>query len=143
MSYRYLVCLSANIRSSNYEKVRIRTILFAQIFPAIRYYYYYYCYYCYYYYYYYYYSPFLPSDVSEKDLENFVYVAVWDWDRIGSNDFIGGMGLKVNDIITETCEGQRIECWYKLLADNISRRKSIRIISDEEAEKVIKLTSRS
>lgn len=46
------------------------------------------------------------------------------------------MGLKISDIITETCEGQRIESWYKLLADNISRKKSIRIISDEEAEKV-------
>lgn len=76
------------------------------------------------------------SDVSEKDLSHYIYVAVWDWDRIGSNDFIGGMGLKISDIITETCEGQRIESWYKLLADNISRKKSIRIISDEEAEKV-------
>ena len=76
------------------------------------------------------------SDVSDKELEYYLYVAVWDWDRIGSNDYIGGMGLKVGDIISETCEGERVESWYKLLGDNISRRKSVRIITDEEAEKV-------
>lgn len=76
------------------------------------------------------------SDVSDKELECYVYVAVWDWDRISSNDYIGGMGLKVGDIISETCESQRVESWYKLLGDNISRKKSVRIITDEEAEKV-------
>lgn len=76
------------------------------------------------------------SDVSDKELDNYLYVAVWDWDRIGSNDYIGGMALKVGDMISETCEGQRVESWYKLLGDNISRKKSVRIITDEEAEKV-------
>lgn len=75
--------------------------------------------------------------MDNKDLENYIYVAVWDWDRIGSNDFIGGMGLKVSDVLAETCEGQRIESWFKLLAESTSRKKSVRIISDEEAEQVM------
>ena len=86
-------------------------------------------------------SGFFPStlsDVSEKELEYYIYISVWDWDRIGSNDYIGGMSMKVNDIITETCEGQRVDSWFKLLDDNSGKKRNERIISDEEAEKVRK-----
>ena len=64
---------------------------------------------------------------------------MWDWDRIGSNDYIGGMSLNVNAIITETCEGQRIESWFKLLDEDVGKKRNERIISDAEAEKVRRL----
>ncbi len=49
------------------------------------------------------------------------------------------MALKINDVITETCEGQRVESWFKLLDDRIAKSRNERIITDEEAEKVREL----
>lgn len=48
------------------------------------------------------------------------------------------MVLKVNYMTTETaCEGKLVEAWYKLLADDIHRRKKQEHNkSDEEAEEV-------
>ena len=81
---------------------------------------------------------FLPcSDVQDSKLvEQRLLVEVWDWDKLLSNDYIGGLSFAVNEMIDKTCEGQRVEDWFKLLDARVARTKSIRIITDEEAKEV-------
>ena len=81
------------------------------------------------------------SYVCEKNLDHYIHVSVWDWNRISSNECIGGMSLKVNDVITETCEGQKVKSWFKLLDGSSGKKRSQRIVSDEEAEEVCLIES--
>ena len=61
---------------------------------------------------------------------------VWDWDRLSADDYVGGLSLGIQELIEETRSVERLEAWYKLLDQGTSRTRSIRIIADEEADRV-------
>lgn len=60
---------------------------------------------------------------------------VWDWDRLTSNDYIGGFSLPVSEIILATQE-EPLQAWYKLLDEKQTYLRYERILEDDEAQKV-------
>ena len=47
------------------------------------------------------------------------------------------MSIKVSDLISDTCDSQRVERWYKLLEETQGHKQNVTVISNEEAaEKV-------
>ena len=56
------------------------------------------------------------------------------------NVFIGSMCLKISHLISDTCDGRRVDEWYKLLEKCQGHKQNVTIISNEEAiEKVNQL----
>ena len=78
---------------------------------------------------------FFPSDVTDMELDHRIILEVWDWDRLTANDFIGGLSMRVGELLDLTKE-KPFSSWYKLLDDKRSKTNHERIIADEEAAKV-------
>ena len=60
---------------------------------------------------------------------------VWDWDRLTANDFIGGLSMRVGEILDFTKE-KPFSSWYKLLDEKRTKAGNERILADDEAVKV-------
>ena len=71
-------------------------------------------------------------------MEHRIILDVWDWDRLTANDYIGGMSMKVGEILDLTKE-KPFTSWFKLMDEKLSKFTYERIIvDDKEAEQVCK-----
>lgn len=75
------------------------------------------------------------SDVNQGQLDSFVLLEVWDWDRLTANDFVGGFAMRVQDIIDLT-KMEADSSWYKLLDEKRAKVNYERVLADDEASKV-------
>ncbi len=74
--------------------------------------------------------------MTDSELEHRIILDVWDWDRLTANDYIGGMSMKVGEILDFTKENP-FSSWFKLIDEKLSKVTYERIIvDDKEAEKV-------
>ena len=53
------------------------------------------------------------------------------------------MSIKVSDLISGTCDGQRVDQWFKLLEETQGREHNVTIISNEEAAEKVSIKHRS
>ena len=74
--------------------------------------------------------------MKSDELQHRLIIEVWDWDRLSADDYVGGLSLGIQELIEETSNGERAEAWYKLLDQSTSRTRSVKIIADDEAERV-------
>lgn len=81
------------------------------------------------------YSLSTHSDVTDADLDHRIIMEVWDWDRLTANDFIGGLSIRVGEILDFTKE-KPFSSWYKLLDEKRTKSSNERILADDEAVKV-------
>ena len=80
------------------------------------------------------------SDVSDHELEKHISIEVWNWNRMTRNNFVGGMSIKINNLISDTCDG-RVDQWYKLLDETQGRKQNLTIIRNEEAIEKVSIKS--
>lgn len=80
-------------------------------------------------------SPLSRSDVTDAELDHRIILEVWDWDRLTANDFIGGLSMRVGEILDLTKE-KPFSSWYKLLDEKRTKGGNERILADDEAVKV-------
>jgi len=74
--------------------------------------------------------------VTDSELEHRIILDVWDWDRLTANDYIGGMSMKIGEILGLTKE-KPFTSWFKLMDEKISKFTNERIIvDDKEVEQV-------
>lgn len=78
-----------------------------------------------------------PSDVTDAELDHRIVLECWDWDRLTANDFIGGLSMRVGEILDYTKE-KPFSSWYKLLDEKRTKGGNERILADDEAVKVRK-----
>jgi len=61
---------------------------------------------------------------------------VWDRNKLTTNTYIGGMSMRVEEIL-ELTKKKPYSCWFKLLNEKLAKFTSERILDDDkEAEKV-------
>ena len=75
------------------------------------------------------------SDVTDAELDHRIILEVWDWDRLTANDFVGGLSMRVGEILDATKE-KPYTSWYKLLDEKRTKESNERILADDEAIKV-------
>ena len=76
------------------------------------------------------------SDVTESEQGHRIILEVWDFDKFNANDFVGGLSLRVGDVLDLTKEAS-FHSWFKLLDNKLCKHTHERIIvDDKEAEKV-------
>ena len=73
--------------------------------------------------------------MTGSEFDHRIILEVWDWDRLTANDYIGGLSLKVEEILELTKE-KPFTSWFKLLDEKRAKTQHERIIADEEASKV-------
>lgn len=71
----------------------------------------------------------------KNQLETYLAVEVWDWDKFTANDYIGGFAVKIDEII-ELTKLEPHESWYKLLDEKRAKTQYEKILADSEACKV-------
>eukprot|EP00039_Didymoeca_costata_P012765 m.185579 g.185579 ORF g.185579 m.185579 type:complete len:636 (+) comp15577_c0_seq2:114-2021(+) len=55
------------------------------------------------------------SDIEEKVL----HISMWDWDRIGANDFMGSMAFRLEDIMDKSSSSVKTSGWFILLDQEV------------------------
>ncbi len=73
--------------------------------------------------------------MTDAELDHRIILEVWDWDRLTANDFVGGLSMRVGEILDNTKE-KPFTSWYKLLDDKRTKESHERILADDEAIKV-------
>ena len=71
-----------------------------------------------------------------NQLETYLVLEVWDWDKFTANDYVGGFALRIGEIIDLTKMEPHMS-WYKLLDEKRAKTQHERILADEEASKVL------
>ncbi|XP_064406888.1 protein kinase C alpha type-like [Halichondria panicea] len=69
-------------------------------------------------------------------LQTYIVLEVWDWDKFTANDYVGGFALKIDEII-ELTKMEPHMSWYKLLDEKRAKTNHERILADDEATKLI------
>jgi len=64
--------------------------------------------------------------------------AVWHWNKITPNEFIGGMSMKVGDVL-ELTKDETVTSWFKLLNEKLSKFTDERLVVDENEKAKVRI----
>ena len=76
--------------------------------------------------------------MTDSEREQRIVLDVWDWNKITPNDYVGGMSMKVAEILDLT-KKTSFTSWFKLMDEKVSKLTNERIIMDDKEVTKVRL----